>query len=88
MGERERKRERERDGKGHEYATMYARYSLKPFLIHHLEYFVDDLYTQEINRDNPLGWQGRIAEEYGGMSYLRISRDIGCLLLNLFFLSL
>jgi ubiquitin C-terminal hydrolase len=27
-------------------------------------YFIGDRYVSEINRSNPLGWQGRVAEEY------------------------
>lgn len=29
------------------------------------DFFLNDSYLPEINRNNPLGWQGRIAEEYG-----------------------
>lgn len=34
---------------------------------HLTEFFVTDDYLGQINRSNPLGWQGRIAEEYGSM---------------------
>lgn len=30
-------------------------------------YFLEGTYTAEINRDNPLGWHGRIADEYGAL---------------------
>ena len=38
--------------------------SNSPFLT---EYFLDDDYLPQINRDNPLGWQGRVADEYGAL---------------------
>jgi len=31
------------------------------------EYFVEGRYLPFINRDNPLGWKGRIADEYGAL---------------------
>jgi ubiquitin C-terminal hydrolase len=31
------------------------------------EYFLNDTYLSELNRTNPLGWKGRIAEEYGNL---------------------
>jgi len=36
-----------------------------PFIV--VDYFLEDRYIPEINRDNPLGWKGRVADEYGGM---------------------
>ena len=30
-------------------------------------YFLSSSYLSELNRQNPLGWNGRIAEEYGGL---------------------
>ena len=29
------------------------------------KYFIEKRYRKEINRSNPLGWQGKVAEEYG-----------------------
>ena len=29
------------------------------------KYFIEKRYRKEINRNNPLGWQGKVAEEYG-----------------------
>jgi hypothetical protein len=31
------------------------------------DFFLSDTYAPQINRDNPLGWKGRIADEYGAM---------------------
>jgi ubiquitin C-terminal hydrolase len=31
------------------------------------DYFLDDVYKRDLNRDNPLGWGGRVAEEYAGL---------------------
>ena len=30
-------------------------------------YFLNGVYMREINRDNPLGWSGRIAQEWGAL---------------------
>jgi ubiquitin C-terminal hydrolase len=32
------------------------------------DYFLEDRYLAEVNRDNPLGWKGKVAEEYGLMT--------------------
>jgi ubiquitin carboxyl-terminal hydrolase 4/11/15 len=32
-----------------------------------INYWLNDEYKAEINRDNPLGWKGRVAEEYGSL---------------------
>lgn len=37
------------------------------------EFFLENRYLQEINRSNPLGWNGKIAEEYG-----RLIQDVWC----------
>lgn len=38
-----------------------------------LPYWLEDKYKSEINKENPLGWQGKIAEEYGSLV-----KDIWC----------
>jgi len=53
-----------------------------PFIV--VDYFLEDRYIPEINRDNPLGWKGRVADEYGGMFASRskccLMKVVSCLL--------
>lgn len=46
---------------------------LGSYLCVSIDYFITDKYSDDINRDNPLGWKGRIADEYGGEPWLLVA---------------